>query len=98
MTIGIAVPTQPSRDSRPGASHRPRHARRLPDVGLRAARLLPRAGRRMLLALGLCCAASAPAMATMDIANNGAVLDAGKFTMRVTNVGVMGNAFFNKGL
>ena len=34
----------------------------------------------------------------MDIANNGAVLDAGRFTMRVTNVGVIGNAFFNKGL
>src|SRR5262245_19905316 len=39
-----------------------------------------------------------PALAVMDIANNGAVLDAGRFAMRVTNVGVMGNAFFNKGL
>ena len=34
----------------------------------------------------------------MDIGNNGAVLDAGRVAMRVTNVGVMGNAFFNKGL
>jgi hypothetical protein len=34
----------------------------------------------------------------MDIGNNGAVLDAGRFAMRVTNIGVMGNAFFNKGL
>jgi hypothetical protein len=34
----------------------------------------------------------------MDIANNGAVLDAGRFAMRVTNVGVLGNAFYNKGL
>ena len=39
-----------------------------------------------------------PALAVMDIANNGAVLDAGRFAMRVTNVGVVGNAFFNKGL
>jgi hypothetical protein len=34
----------------------------------------------------------------MDIANNGPVLDAGRFTMRITNIGVIGNAFFNKGL
>jgi len=34
----------------------------------------------------------------MDIANNGPVLEAGRFAMRVTNIGVIGNAFFNKGL
>ncbi len=34
----------------------------------------------------------------MDIANNGPVLDAGRFGMRITNIGVIGNAFFNKGL
>jgi len=34
----------------------------------------------------------------MDIGNNGTLLDAGRFAMKVTNVGVMGNAFFNKGL
>jgi len=34
----------------------------------------------------------------MDIANNGPVLDAGRFSMRITNIGVVGNAFFNKGL
>lgn len=39
-----------------------------------------------------------PVSASMDIANNGPVLDAGRFTMRVTNIGVLGNAFFNKGL
>jgi hypothetical protein len=39
-----------------------------------------------------------PASASMDIADNGPVLDAGQFTMRITNVGVIGNAFFNKGL
>ena len=38
------------------------------------------------------------ARAVMDIGNNGAILDAGRFAMRVTNIGVMGNAFFNKGL
>ena len=34
----------------------------------------------------------------MDIANNGPVLDAGRFAMRITNIGVVGNAFFNTGL
>jgi hypothetical protein len=34
----------------------------------------------------------------MDIANNGPLLDAGRFAMRITNIGVIGNAFFNKGL
>ena len=34
----------------------------------------------------------------MDITNNGPILDAGRFGMRITNVGVIGNAFFNKGL
>jgi len=42
--------------------------------------------------------AAAPAHAVMDIANNGALLDAGRFAMRITNIGVIGNAFFNKGL
>ena len=39
-----------------------------------------------------------PVSASMDIANNGPVLDAGRFAMRITNIGVIGNAFFNKGL
>ena len=38
------------------------------------------------------------AHAKMDIANDGPVLDAGRFGMRITNIGVIGNAFFNKGL
>ena len=45
-----------------------------------------------------CAVAPGLAIGAMDIGNNGAVLDAGRFAMRVTNVGVMGNAFFNKGL
>src|SRR6185369_5544497 len=57
-----------------------------------------RAGRgTVFVVVGLALAAS-PASAVMDIANNGAVLDAGRFAMRVTNVGVIGNAFYNKGL
>ena len=56
------------------------------------------AGRgTVFVVVGLALAAS-PASAVMDIANNGAVLDAGRFAMRVTNVGVIGNAFYNKGL
>lgn len=34
----------------------------------------------------------------MDITNDGPILDAGRFGMRITNIGVIGNAFFNKGL
>ena len=34
----------------------------------------------------------------MDITNRGPVLQAGRFAMRVTNIGVLGNAFFNTGL
>src|SRR5689334_12319251 len=39
-----------------------------------------------------------PARAAMDVRNNGPLLDAGRFTMRITNVGVIGNAYFNTGL
>src|SRR6185503_14987496 len=38
------------------------------------------------------------ARAVMDIDDGGPALRAGNFAMRVTNVGVLGNAFFNKGL
>src|SRR5690348_15009279 len=51
-----------------------------------------------VLAAALCAFAVGRARAVMDIGNNGAVLDAGRFAMRVTNIGVMGNAFFNNGL
>jgi len=51
-----------------------------------------------LLLAGASALAAGPAHAVMDIGNNGAVLDAGRFAMRMTNVGVIGNAFFNKGL
>ena len=39
-----------------------------------------------------------PAEAVMDIANHGPTLRAGRFAMRVTNVGIVGNAFFHNGL
>ncbi|HEV2104160.1 MAG TPA: hypothetical protein VGU27_00430, partial [Candidatus Eisenbacteria bacterium] len=42
--------------------------------------------------------AARPCGAVMDIADRGPILDAGRFAMRVTNVGVLGNAFFNQGL
>ena len=41
---------------------------------------------------------ASPAQAVMDIDDRGPVLQAGNFAMRVTNVGVLGNAFFSKGL
>lgn len=43
-------------------------------------------------------AGGAVAHAAMDIANHGPTLDAGRFGMRITNIGVLGNAFFSKGL
>ena len=53
----------------------------------------------LIVVFSLANPASIPvARATMDIANNGPILDAGRFAMRITNVGVIGNAFFNKGL
>lgn len=41
---------------------------------------------------------SAPAHAVLDINDRGPVLDAGAFAMRVTNAGILGNAFYDKGL
>ena len=46
---------------------------------------------------GLLCAPP-PAVAVLDVEDRGPVLDAGRFTMRITNAGILGNAFFNKGL
>jgi hypothetical protein len=40
----------------------------------------------------------AGARAALDIKDNGPVLDAGRFAMRITNIGVIGNAYFNTGL
>jgi len=54
--------------------------------------------RTLPWAVALALGVAAPARAVMDIGNNGAILDAGRFAMRITNVGVIGNAFFNKGL
>lgn len=39
----------------------------------------------------------APARAVLDIGDNGPVLDAGGFRMRVTNAGIVGNAFLDPG-
>ncbi len=62
----------------------------------------PRRARRISGVVAACvaaCLAFAPlARAGMDIANDGPVLDVGRFGMRITNIGVIGNAFFNKGL
>ncbi|HET7226114.1 MAG TPA: hypothetical protein VFK69_10420 [Candidatus Eisenbacteria bacterium] len=48
------------------------------------------------LALGLLCARRADAV--LDIDDRGPVLQAGNFVMRVTNAGILGNAFFSQGL
>jgi hypothetical protein len=65
----------------------------------RARGLRRRAACALLASLAVLAAARvSPVWAVMDIANNGPVLDAGRFSMRITNIGVIGNAFFNKGL
>ena len=46
----------------------------------------------------LSCLHAPAAHAVMDIANKGPSLQAGRFSMRITNVGVLGNAFDNTGL
>jgi hypothetical protein len=51
-----------------------------------------------MLAAAVSLALAAPARAVMDINDRGPVLQAGNFAMRITNVGVIGNAFFNQGL
>jgi len=38
---------------------------------------------------------ASPARAVLDVEDHGPVLDAGNFRMRVTNIGVVGNPFFN---
>jgi len=62
-----------------------------------------RAARVRLLALvvavGVTLTASArPAGARLDIDDQGPQLDIGRFAMRITNAGIIGNAFFDRGL
>src|SRR6266516_4336857 len=63
-----------------------------PSLAPAYARLPSSALPRTLIALVVSClfAFMPVARAAMDIKNNGPVLDAGRFTMRVTNVGVVG--------
>lgn len=42
--------------------------------------------------------AARPALAVLDIEDRGPVLSAGGFALRVTNAGILGNAFLDKGL
>jgi hypothetical protein len=49
----------------------------------------------VLLAASL---ASSPARAVLDVRDGGPVMDAGRFAMRVTNAGILGNAYFDIGL
>ena len=65
-----------------------------PTIPLRPRRAAP----HWLLLPVLGALASVPAHAIMDIKNRGPLLEAGRFALRVTNVGVLGNAFFNNGL
>lgn len=61
-------------------------------------RSLARRCKPLVLVAGVLAGLAGRAHAKMDIANDGPVLDAGRFGMRITNIGVIGNAFFNKGL
>jgi hypothetical protein len=53
---------------------------------------------RLLPALALATLAAAPARAVLDIRDGGPLLEAGRFSMRVTNAGILGNAYFDVGL
>ncbi len=57
-----------------------------------------RSRRIALLAFLATLAGAQGALAVMDITNNGPRLQAGRFEMRITNIGVIGNAFANTGL
>jgi hypothetical protein len=48
-------------------------------------------------ALASCALTVRPAAARLDVEDRGPVLDAGAFSMRVTNAGILGNAFFDVG-
>ena len=50
------------------------------------------------MALALLTFLPGSARAVMDIQDKGPTLNAGNFAMRVTNVGILGNAFFDVGL
>jgi len=43
------------------------------------------------------CVSSRPARAVLDVENRGPQLTAGAFTMRITNIGALGNPFFRQG-
>ncbi len=58
----------------------------------------PAPSRAALAALLAGTLAAVPVGAVMDIGDRGPVLNAGNFAMRITNVGVIGNAFFDRGL
>lgn len=52
---------------------------------------------RILLATLLAAACAAPAWAVLDVENRGPTLSGGAFAMRVTNIGSLGNPFFEQG-
>src|SRR5262249_4431284 len=90
-SLGIAAQFS----SRPGTASSP-PSTRLRRSSIRSARRTMLRGAAALPAL--LALSARPAGAVMDIANHGPTLDAGRFAMRVTNIGVLGNAFFNTGL
>ena len=64
----------------------------------RGARTGPRAAGPALVTAGLLAIVlPRTAYGVMDINDRGPVLDAGSFVLRVTNVGTLGNAFFDQG-
>jgi hypothetical protein len=77
-------------------SHRPTRAPDCPAAHLPGRRA--RARRTLPLLLVLLAAGATPARAVLDIADRGPMLNAGSFALRITNAGILGNAFFNQGL
>ena len=59
--------------------------------------MIPSRPSCVLIAAFLLVVAATPARAVLDVEDRGPLLDVGNFRMRVTNVGVVGNAFYNVG-
>jgi len=81
-----------SQDSKPRSA-----ASNSGGVGALQVKWGPRSTRIVMGVLALCVAAT-PALARLDIDDQGPQLDIGRFAMRITNAGIIGNAFFDKGL
>ena len=88
--VGCALSPAAHASYHPGHFHPPYEAKGLVRIG------------RIVGSLGLAAvvapASARPALAVLDIEDRGPALDVGAFSLRITNIGVLGNAYYNRGL